>query len=154
MWRRRRGTEPLDGFAELASTALAVWRILTEQERQRLVELGSELVTQARWEAAHGFELTDEMVVTIAGGAALLVLELGIEQYRHVHSIVVHPRAVTLPGIRSGPAGTVTDTPSTVIGQAEHGRGAILIAWRDARRSARHLHMSENVVLHEFAHKL
>ena len=112
-------------------------------------------IAERRWEAANGFELTDEIRAVVAAQAALLVLGLDIDCYRDVTAIVVHPTTVTFHGERPGPAaGLVTDAPLAVIGQTHDRRGPVLIAWDAARSGARHPERGFNVVLHEFAHKL
>ncbi len=152
-WRHDRPALP-DNWRDITAASLAHWPLLDDQERARLGEL-MEQVAQRRWEAANGFELTDEIRVVIAAQAALLVLGLGIDCYRDVTAVIVHPTTVTLRGERPGPArGLATDAPLTIAGQTHDRRGPVLIAWDAARSGARHPERGVNVVLHEFAHKL
>jgi Mlc titration factor MtfA (ptsG expression regulator) len=118
-------------------------------------ELTRRLLEGWRWEAARGFDLSDAMRVNIAAHAALLVLELDLDWYRAVGSIIVHPTTMVLRGPRGGPVpGVMTDSPMPILGQAHHGRGPVVIAWDAARRDAAHPLRGQNVVLHELAHKL
>jgi MtfA peptidase len=152
-WRRDRRALPED-WPALTAASLTHWAVLDDDERAALGELMGQ-IAERRWEAANGFALTDEITVTIAAQAALLVLELGIDCYRDVTAIVVHPTTVTLRGERAGPApGVRTDAPLPVVGQTRDRRGPVLIAWDAARAGARHPERGYNVVLHEFAHKL
>ena len=129
-------------------------RVLPAAEREQLEDLVIALITDKRWEAARGFTLTDEIQVTIAAQAALLVLGLGYDSYRGVRTIIVHPTTMTLTGERGGPIeGTVSDGPLPVLGVA-HYDGPVIIAWDSARAGARHPERGHNVVYHEFAHKL
>jgi Mlc titration factor MtfA (ptsG expression regulator) len=129
-------------------------RVLAAPEREQLEDLVIALITDKHWEAAHGFALTDEIQVTIAAQAALLVLGLGYEAYRGVRTIIVHPTTMTLTGERGGPVdGTVSAGPLPVLGVA-HYDGPVIIAWDSARAGARHPERGHNVVYHEFAHKL
>ena len=41
-----------------------------------------------------------------------------------------------------------------ILGEAHDGRGPVLLAWDQAEQSARHPGSGNNVVYHEFAHKL
>ena len=67
--------------------------VLPAAEREQLEDLVIALVTDKRWEAARGFTLTDEIQVTIAAQAALLVLGLGDDSYRGVaRSSSIRPR--------------------------------------------------------------
>ena len=153
--RRSRRTGLPAGWEDVTEVAVAHWGLLDEAERAELGELMERLVRTKRWEAARGFELTDEIRVVIAAQASLLILGLGIEYYRSVRSIIVHPTTMTLRGVRPGPAaGVVTDAPLAILGQAQHQRGPVVIAWDAARAGARHPERGHNVVFHEFAHKL
>jgi Mlc titration factor MtfA (ptsG expression regulator) len=119
-----------------------------------LGELAGQLILGKNWEAANGFELTDEMQLLIAAQAALLVLGLSFEHYREVGAIIVHPTTVVLHGPRGAAVpGLMTDAPMPILGQAAH-KGPIMIAWDAVRRDARHPERGHNVVFHEFAHKL
>jgi hypothetical protein len=139
MWRRRK----------------TLWHFLDDDERTRLGELMTRLVTSTRWESARGFILTDEIRVVIAAQASLLILGLDVDCYRDVTSIIVHPTTVVLRGPRAGPGhGLMTDSPLPIAGQAHDRRGPVIIAWDAARAGARHPERGYNVVLHEFAHKL
>jgi Mlc titration factor MtfA (ptsG expression regulator) len=115
------------------------------------------IVRTKRWEAARGFTLTDEVRVVIAASAALLVLELDVasDPYRDVQAVIVHPTTVIFRGARPGPVpGLMTDAPLSVLGQAHARRGPVIVAWDAARAGARHPERGNDVVLHEFAHKL
>ena len=128
-------------------------RLLDADERRRLEARAVDLLAGPRWEAAHGFELTDEIVVTIAAQAALLALELAPDAYRNVGTVLVHPTTITVEGARVVAPGLATDAPMAILGQA-HLDGPVVIVWDAAREDARHPERGHNVVLHEFAHKL
>ncbi|MSX85961.1 MAG: hypothetical protein F2754_01075, partial [Actinobacteria bacterium] len=161
MFRRRR---TIDGSPDGTGGFPAAWRSIVEQrvrmfawldadEQQRLEAIALDLIADKDWEAAHGFELTDEIIVTIAAQAALLVLELPADAYRNVSTILVQPSAVRLERAHRTPQGLMSDDRMLVDGQAFFG-GPVMIAWEAARFEARHPGRGTNVVLHEFAHKL
>ncbi len=154
-WRDRRRAGLPGTWEDLTAAAVAHWAVLEDAERGRLGVFMEELVRSKRWEAAQGFELTDEVRIVIAAQASLLILGLDIDSYRGVGSIIVHPTTVTLRGTRPGPApGVVTDAPLPILGQAHARRGPVVIAWDAAQADARHPRRGRNVVFHEFAHKL
>jgi hypothetical protein len=153
VWHRGRGLP--QGWADIVEQNVAVWQTLDDDERARLEAAADRLLRHKHWEAAHGFDLTDEMRVTIAIQAGLLVLGLGVDEYREVSAIVVFPTTMRSRGVYAGPVpGTVTDEPVWLLGQAHDGRGPVLLAWDRVRASARHPGRGDNVVFHEFAHKL
>ncbi|MEO7398543.1 MAG: zinc-dependent peptidase, partial [Ilumatobacteraceae bacterium] len=131
-----------------------VWSQLDDDERERMEAAIKAFVHDIRWEPANQFDLTEAMKVLIAAQACLLVLELDIEHYRGVGTIIVHPTTVVLTGPRStGTAGLVTSDPFRIDGQAHYG-GPIIVAWDAVSSDARHPRRGSNVVYHEFAHKL
>jgi Mlc titration factor MtfA (ptsG expression regulator) len=142
-----------DSWRSIIEHNVAHWKYLNADERGRLEHTTQWLVIDKGWEAARGFALDDEIKVTIAAQAALLVLGIGDECYDGIGPIIVHPSTMVDTNERLGPAGTRTDSPQHVLGQAYY-EGPILIAWDDALAGARHPEHGHNVVFHEFAHKL
>ncbi|MCO8126817.1 M90 family metallopeptidase [Acidimicrobiia bacterium EGI L10123] len=156
VWGRRRRTRRwLDGWEEVAATGLPQWDLLDDDERARLASRVEHLVRRKHWEAARGFELTQEVVITIAASAGLLALGLDRDCYRHVRAVVVHPKTFTSHGVRATHVGgVVTRGPQRLLGHARDGRGPVMLSWRAVRRDVRHPERRQNVVVHEFAHKL
>jgi len=133
---------------------LVPWATLTTPEQLRLLDLTAMLVDDKTWEAANGFALTDEITLTIAAHAALLILALDYDCYCDITAIVVHPSTITMRGERFGPVpGAIHSEPMQLLGSA-HYRGPVLIAWDAASDQARHPERGHNVVYHEFAHRL
>jgi Mlc titration factor MtfA (ptsG expression regulator) len=153
MFRRRHGLP--DDWGDVVEQHVAMWQLLDDDERERLLEVADELLSRKRWEAARGFQLTDTIRVIIAAQAALLVLALSTDHYRLVSAIVVHPSTVHTTDPRPGPSlATVTSGPLPVLGLAQDRRGPVVLAWDQALAGAHRTQPGHNVVLHEFAHKL
>lgn len=153
---RRRRAALADGWETIVETAVAHWSHLDDDERERMADLLEGFVTTKRWEAAQGFELTDEIRTVIAAEAALLVLglEAGLDAYHDVGTIIVHPSTMRFRQLSGGPIpGTVVDGDVDLLGEASY-NGPVVIAWDAAKRNARHPEHGHDVVLHEFAHKL
>lgn len=132
-----------------------MWRLLDDDERGRLTADADWLLRHKHWEAAHGFELTDVITVTIAMQAALIVLGLDVGELREVSAVIVYPTAMRSRGVHAGPvAGTVVDGAVPILGEAHERRGPVLVAWDQAESAARLPGQGHNVVLHELAHKL
>jgi Mlc titration factor MtfA (ptsG expression regulator) len=150
---RRRGLP--DDWATIVEDHVAVWATLDDGERGILESTSNWLLRHKHWEAAQRFVLTDEITVTIAAQAALLILGLNVDEYREVSAIIVYPTTMISRGVYAGPArGTVVDGAFPVLGEAHHSRGPVLLAWDEAQQAARHPGSGHNVVFHEFAHKL
>ena len=153
MLHRRRGLP--DGWREIVEEHVAVWGVLDDSERELLRSASDWLLRHKHWEAAHGFQLTDRITVTIATQAALLVLGRSVDDYREVSAIIVYPTAMQSSGLHAGLAeGTVIDGSVPVLGEAHDGRGPVILAWDQADEASRGAGRGHNVVLHEFAHKL
>ena len=153
--RRRRAREWLDGWEAVAAAGLPQWDVLDDDERARLGERIEHLVRRKHWEAARGFELTQEVVITIAASAALLAIGLDRDCYRHVKAVVVHPRTFVNRGVRATRVGgVVTRGPQRLLGHARDGRGPVMLSWQAVRRDVQRPERGQNVVVHELAHKL
>jgi Mlc titration factor MtfA (ptsG expression regulator) len=153
VFHRRKGLS--DDWARVAESSLAWWGSFSADEQTQLADIADWLLRHKHWEAAHGFELSDEILTVLALSAAVLVLGLDTDYYREVSAIVVFPTTIMSRGEYAGPVrGTVTDGVVPVLGQAHDRRGAILIAWDEARDAALNPGHGRNVVFHEFAHKL
>lgn len=140
-------------LASDAAARVAAWQWLDDTGRQQLIDDTDTLLASLRWEGAQPLVLTDEMRSTIAAHAALLTLELGLDCYRNVSSVIVHPSTFEQHGEHAIGGGLVSDGPVDLLGQA-HAHGPVLIAWDSARDQARHPERGHNVIFHEFAHHL
>jgi hypothetical protein len=129
------------------------WRMLDDSELARLRELTAEFVHRTRWEAANGFDLTEDHRVVIAAQASMLLLGLDLDEYPHLTSVIVHPSTVRLHGDHAAGAGLRSTGTQTLAGQA-HYRGPVVLSWAAVRRGALHPAHGQNVVYHEFAHQL
>lgn len=158
LFRRRRPVDPLpDDWEDLVAARAPAWWSVPVEVRTSARDVVDHLVATKRWEAAAGFDLSDEVRLVIASQAALLVAALGPDEraFRNVRSIIVHAEAIP-GGEREGPVeGTWIDDPDDwSSGEAGHDDDPITLAWSDVVWDLRHHRSGKNVVIHEFAHKL
>ncbi len=124
-------------WRDILAARSAHWALLSDDERGRLGALADELLRTKRFEAAHGFELTDEVRTLVAGHAGLLALGLDGSPFDGVGTIVVRARAMRRTAPMAGPAkGVLMDSPGAVDGEAHHADGPIMLVWSSARREA------------------
>ena len=156
-WRRR-AVEPLpEDWEDIVAGRVRNWWDLPLEVRTGIGDVAEHLIAAKRWEAAAGFELTDEVRLVIASQAALPVLGLepAVRSYANVRSIIVHAEAIAAGGEREGPVeGTFIDEDGWSSGEAGHDDEPIVLAWSDVLWDLRRPRAGRNVVVHEFAHKL
>jgi Mlc titration factor MtfA (ptsG expression regulator) len=108
---------------------------------------------EKHFEGCGGLEITDEIRVTIAAQACLLLLHRETDDYPRLDSILVYPSAYVAKSIELYPGGVVGEGLSARLGEA-WATGAVVLSWDDVRQGAADIHDGHNVVLHEFAHQL
>jgi Mlc titration factor MtfA (ptsG expression regulator) len=141
----------------------ALWRSVLERfpflaERppadvDRLRELAAQFLAQKEFHGAQGFEITDEVALSIAAQAVLPLLHLGLAWYDDFVGIVVHSNEVVAKRTTMDEAGVVHEWDEVIAGEAmEH--GPVMLSWHDASGEAASGHEGYNVVIHEFVHKI
>jgi Mlc titration factor MtfA (ptsG expression regulator) len=125
---------------------------LNEHERAVVRDDLRILVAEKNWEGCGGLQMTDEVKVTIAAHAALLLLGIDHDSFARVMSILVYPSGFRSPEGWRRSDGTI-DLTAGRLGEAWYD-GPIVLAWDAVLAGARDAHDGRNVVLHEFAHQL
>jgi Mlc titration factor MtfA (ptsG expression regulator) len=151
--RERLAAGFLPEWRDLLATRMRTWNQLDDAARERLEELALGLMVDLHWEAAKDFEITEEVQLTIAADAAVLLLGLPDDSFASVHTVLVHPTTLVLQGEHSQVSGIVSDGPMPILGEAD-AHGPVLIVWDAVLAEARHPGSGHNVVFHEFAHRL
>jgi Mlc titration factor MtfA (ptsG expression regulator) len=129
---------------------VAHFPLLDETEQIRLRADLWVLVTEKNWEGCRGLQITDEMQVTIAAQACLLLLHLEHDYFSRVSSILVYPSVFVVP---LGMWMDEFDLTHAASGQAVY-RGPVILAWDAALAEGRDPSTGKNLVIHEFAHQL
>lgn len=125
---------------------------LPPADRPRLRELALEFLAQKEFHAAAGFRLTDDILLSIALQACVLILKRGLRVYQGWLGVVIYPDGFILPQRWRDAAGVVHEQAATVLG-ATHADGPVLLSWPQEAATAP-ARTGANVVIHEFAHKL
>lgn len=150
-WLGRKEARPAVAPAlwEKVEGPLACLAHLAEPDRRRLRELALDFLAEKQFHGANGFELSDEIMLSIALQACLPILNLGLAAYRGWVGVVVYPGDFVVPRHVTDEDGVVHEYDDTVLGEAWEG-GPVLLSWFDDPDEAG----GANVVIHEFAHKL
>lgn len=139
----------------LAYVNANVWHygFLSPDDQARLRDDLRILVSEKNWEGARGLAVRDEIRVTVAAQAALLLLGLEHDCFADVETIIVYPASYVATERTWGPGGVLTEAPTPRLGETWH-RGPVIVSWADALAAGRGQRGGRNVVLHEFAHRL
>lgn len=158
-WRRRRGRVELKGqsfspaWTDILQRRVPQYRFLSEPERERLHGHIQVFLAEKHFEGCGGLALTDEIRLTIAGQACLLLLNLeGADYYSRLRSILVYPSTMRPAYAERLTSGTLAPGEEPILGQS-WGHGTVILSWDSVRGSAA-ISDGRNVVLHEFAHQL
>lgn len=109
-------------------------------------------LAEKQFEGCGGLDLTDEIKVTIAAQACLLLLHRETDYYPRLITILVYPHAYVAKSVQPIGGGVVLEGETARLGEAW--KDGMVLSWDDVRRGASDLHDGHNVVLHEFAHQL
>jgi len=157
-WKRRRRRRLLeksfpDDWREIIQSNVAIYSLIPPNEQQRLLDAVSIIIDERPFLGVGDFEVTDEVALTIAAQAALLVLNADGYYFDRVGVILVHG---THPRVRMmHPLGGVVlvEEGVAIAGQLLE-QGEVRLAWDEVLASGRDPTDGYNVVLHEFAHHL
>jgi Mlc titration factor MtfA (ptsG expression regulator) len=126
---------------------------LPSDEQDRLRGLVQVFLDEKEYEGCGGLGITDEIRLTIAGHACILLLGGQSDMFPKLRSILVYPRAYVAPDTRRRPDGTVTEGFQGRSGES-WSFGSIVLSWADVLRDSADVRGGRNVVFHEFAHQL
>ena len=134
--------------------ALPFYQGLDEEEKKHLLSITCVIVDNKIWSGMDGFDVTDEVKVTIAAQAALPLLRIEHQFYRGVDEILIHPTTYKVSTRNIGPGGVVVEGKTEVLGTAHSDINIVVLSWQSARQGGTNWEDGRNVVIHEFAHKL
>lgn len=127
-------------------------RLLDGGDRRELEGLVQVFLAEKRFEGCGGLSVTDEMRVTIAAQACLLLLHRETDVYPDLDTILVYPHPYRAPDRRSvGPV--VMESEGGRLGESWT-RGVVVLAWDHVNAATHPAQQGHNLVLHEFAHQL
>jgi Mlc titration factor MtfA (ptsG expression regulator) len=104
-------------------------------------------------EGCKGLEVTEEIQVTIAAQACLLLLKLPYPKYTGVRRVLVYPSSFVPKTVGLHPAGQIARPEVPLDGQAWQ-TGVVVLGWDAVQRGTLAATDGSNVVIHEFAHML
>ena len=101
----------------------------------------------------NGVEITDEIRVTVAAQACLLLMNRKTNYYPKLRTILVYPRAFVMNQQNINTDG-VHHTQRVALSGESWDFGKVVLSWQDTIDGAQIPDDGRNVVIHEFAHQL
>jgi Mlc titration factor MtfA (ptsG expression regulator) len=137
----------------ILTTGLPVYASLSPEQQTRLRQLIQLFIARKRFYGCAGLAITDQMRVTIAAEACLLLLNKGWSVYPKLTSVLVYPTAFRVERDQHQSDGTVASGEHNLLGES-WGNGRVILSWDDVENGVGDFSDGHNVVLHEFAHQL
>ena len=134
--------------------SLPVFRNLPPEDQVELLGHVQVFLAEKKFEGCGGLKLTDEIRLTIAAHACLLLLHRETDYYPELSTILVYPSTYIAHGERHLEGPIWEQGSQHLLGHTQHRLGAVILAWDAAKRSAVNSSNGRNLVLHEFAHQL
>jgi MtfA peptidase len=132
---------------------VAFYDRLSESDQRELQGHIQVFLAEKSFEGCGGLVMNQEIKLTIAAQACLLLLHRQDDYYPRLFSILVYPHAYVAKSIEPLGGGMVLEGETARLGEAWKD-GAVVLSWDDVRSGASDFHDGQNVVLHEFAHQL
>jgi Mlc titration factor MtfA (ptsG expression regulator) len=140
-------------WLEIIERNVGFYACLPDDDRRELQGLVQIFLAEKTFEGCGGLELTDEMKVTIAAQACLLLLHRQTDVYPRLVTVLVYPSAYVAKNVRPIGGPLVLEGESARLGES-WATGVVVLSWNDVRAGASDIHDGQNLVLHEFAHQL
>ncbi len=109
---------------------------------------------EKHFEGCGGLKLNDEIRLTIAAQACLLLLHRETDYYPELVTILVYPSAYIADEERYLGNNIWEQGEDSRLGHTGRRMGSLVLAWDEAKRGAADPADGMNLVLHEFAHQL
>jgi len=153
--RRRLRSQPFPtDWLNIVDRNVAFFRRLSSTDQTELLGHIQVFLAEKRFEGCAGLKLTDEIVVTIATQACLLLLHRASDYFPKLVSILVYPSRYAAEEDRPIQEHVWEEGQAIRLGETARRLGSMVLAWDAAKFGAADPSDGKNLVLHEFAHQL
>lgn len=132
---------------------LTIYRGMWPDQQAQLRRLIVRFLADKKFVGCAGQIIDDEVRVTIAAHASLLLLNRPTNEYQDLHYILVYPSDFLVRHQERDEAGLVSEGAHALSGES-WSNGKVILAWESVKNGIRSFGDGDNVVLHEFAHQL
>lgn len=140
-----------DEWVQILTQNLPPYQRLSHDLREQLHRHIKRFLFEKSFEGCGGLTITDEIRVTIAAQACLLLLNRREDCYPRLRSVLVYPSTYVVGG--KGLLADPTAPRSVRLGES-WGFGTVVLSWDSVKYGAFNFSDGHNVAMHEFAHQL
>lgn len=130
-----------------------VYRRMPADLQLQLKKRIKQFIHEKTFIACAGLELSDEIRITIAASACLLLLNRETDVYDGLDYILVYPDAFLVKRESIDEVGLSSEKHTGVLGES-WSNGKVILSWADVLIGNKDFTDGKNVALHEFAHQL
>ncbi len=151
--RRIRAGQFPGSWRETVQRRLPFYQNMPRELQEELLNLIKVFLHDKRFVGCAGQFIDDEIRVTVAAQACLLLLNRATDYYEHLESILIYPSTFAVTREVHDDLGLVSTEHTLLLGESWN-QGKVVLAWDSVEQGVRNLYDGHNVVLHEFAHQL
>ena len=131
---------------------IPLYKRLPQELKTQLHGLVNVFLDEKAFVGCGELEITDEIRVTIAAQACMLLLNRDTRFYPKLKTIYVYPHTYVAKGLMND-GGLIVEGKSVRLGESWQ-NGPVVLTWDSVTGGARNIQDGRNVVFHEFAHQL
>ena len=139
-------------WIQILEKNVSIYSLLPQNLREELHGRINIFVDEKEFIGCAGLQISNEIQVTIAGNACILLLKRDKRCFPRFTTILIYPDTYVSREVKSD--GLVVVHEESVRAGESWYRGPVVLSWADVMRGSLNNSDGHNVVLHEFAHKL
>lgn len=140
-------------WLQILRRSLPIYKTMWPDQQRELRQLIKRFVDHKQFVGCAGQVIDDEVRITIAAHACLLLLNRPSHEYQDLRAVLVYPSGFRVQHDKHDEFGLVTKGEHFLIGES-WSNGKVILAWDSVQQSVQNFADGQNVVLHEFAHQL
>ncbi|MDP4116037.1 MAG: zinc-dependent peptidase [Bacteroidota bacterium] len=140
-------------WLEIIENNVRFYNLLPASLKEELQQLVQIFLAEKFFEGCAGLLITDEIKLTIAAQACILLLGQDHDIYPKLRTILVYPTAYFAPETHYLKDGTMIESIQFRFGES-WARGQVVLAWDEIKQDTLDINDGQNLVYHEFAHQL
>jgi len=141
-----------DEWAKIVEKNVPLCNRIPESLKKQLHGFINIFLVEKNFEGCGGLEITDEIKVTIAAQACMLLLNRKTSYFRKLHTILVYPHTYIAKTLSSNDR-IIVEGQDARLGESWQ-NGPVVLAWNSVKGGTSNIYDAKNVVIHEFAHQL